>query len=153
MRSGEVRPRRRLGYKPGTVRAYDSAVKRWVRGSALGSTRVSEVRRPDVQDFADSLIAAGLAPATVSNVLSPIQVFYRREVQRGRLATNPASGVDVPEAIKSAEADRVGAGGRRAARRPARRGPPAVGDAPSTPGCAAASCRRCASPTWTWARA
>ena len=54
-----------------------------------------------MQDFADSLIAAGLAPATVSNVLSPIQVFYRREVQRGRLATNPASGVDVPEAIKS----------------------------------------------------
>ena len=34
-------------------------------------------------------------------MLSPIQAFYRHEVKRGRLATNPATGVDLPEAVES----------------------------------------------------
>jgi integrase len=50
-----------------------------------------------VQDFADRLLGAGHAPGTVANVLNPIQAFFRREVDRGKLGINPARSIDVPE--------------------------------------------------------
>lgn len=57
---------------------------------------MSEVRRADVQTFADELLAKGLSPATVSNVLNPIQAFYRRAIERDELAYNPTERIDLP---------------------------------------------------------
>jgi integrase len=97
MKSGEVRPKRRAAYKPATIRTYDQHVRLYLADSHLGQTRVTEVSKPDVQEFADGLLAE-LAPGTVANVLNPIQAFYRQEVARGRLGINPAQGIDVPDA-------------------------------------------------------
>ena len=97
MRSGEVRPRRRLVYKPATVRSYDQHVRRRIEDSSLGAMRVSEVTRLDVQAWADERLAAGDAPGTVANALCPIQAFYRRALIRGELGVNPAASVDIPE--------------------------------------------------------
>ena len=129
------------------------AVRLWVRGSALGSTPVSEVRHPDVQDFADSLIAAGLAPATVSNVLSPIQVFYRREVaarrardepgQRGRRARGDQSR---PKRIASAGEAAALLGALPAEDRP-------LWATAFYAGLRRGELQALRSPTWTWARA
>ncbi len=96
MRSGTVRPKGRAAYKPNTVRSYEQAVKAHIAGSAIGAARVGEVRRQDVQAFADELLASGLEPATVSNILNPIQAFYRRAVDRDEVAYNPAERIDLP---------------------------------------------------------
>lgn len=97
MRSGAVRPKRRATYKPATIRTYEQHVRIYLRGSPLGWTKVCDVRRPEIQEFADRLLGTGLAPGTVSNVLNPIQAFFRREVDRDRLTTNPAARIDLPE--------------------------------------------------------
>jgi hypothetical protein len=38
--------------------------------------RLSDVRRRDVQDFADRLYADGLDPSTIKNALNPLQVIF-----------------------------------------------------------------------------
>jgi integrase len=97
MRAGTVRPPRRERYKPATIRSYDQAVRRHYEASNLGLMRVADVRRADVQAFADELLADELAPSTVANVLSPFQMFFRREVKAERLTTNPAKEIDIPD--------------------------------------------------------
>jgi integrase len=96
MRAGSVRPKRRRAYKPNTIRSYERSVVNHLRPSALGALAVAEVRRSDVQEFADELLGRRLAPGTVSNVLNPVQAFYRRAMDRGQLAHNPAERIDLP---------------------------------------------------------
>jgi integrase len=55
-----------------------------------------DVRRRDVQQLADELLATGLDPATVSNALNPVQAFYARAIDRDELAYNPAARIDLP---------------------------------------------------------
>ena len=97
MRAGTVRPKGRSAYKPNTIRAYERAVRIHV-APFLGSLKVTDVRRTDVQALADELVAAGLAPGSVANALNPIQAFYRRAIDRDELAYNPAERIDVPVA-------------------------------------------------------
>jgi integrase len=42
------------------------------------------------------LLGSGLSPATVSNIINPIQAFYRRAVDRDELAYNPSERIDLP---------------------------------------------------------
>lgn len=96
MRDGTVRPKGRSAYKPNTVRSYERAVKRHIAGSAIGAVKVGDVRRQDVQAFADALLATGLEAATVSNILNPVQALYRRAIDRDEVAYNPAERIDLP---------------------------------------------------------
>jgi integrase len=96
MKAGTVRPKNRAGYKPNTIRSYERAVRVYIAGSALGTLKVHEAKRSDVQGLADELLGAGLAPGTVSNVLNPVQAFYRRAMDREELAYNPAARLDLP---------------------------------------------------------
>jgi integrase len=96
MEAGTVRPRNRASYKPNTVRAYERAVRNHIAPAPIGSLKLADVRRADVQEFADELLAAGLAPGSVSNVLNPIQAFYRRAIERDELTVNPAERLDIP---------------------------------------------------------
>lgn len=95
MKTGEVRPRGRHRYKPNTVRSYERAVRLRLRDSELGTLRPAEVRRSDVQDFADELLAL-MSPGSASNVLNPLQAYYRRAVRREELSVNPTEEVDLP---------------------------------------------------------
>jgi integrase len=95
MKTGEVRPRGRQRYKPNTARSYERAVRLYLRESELGSLRPAEVRRSDVQAFADELLAA-MSPGSASNVLNPLQAYYRRAVHREELSTNPTEEIDLP---------------------------------------------------------
>jgi hypothetical protein len=98
MRTGRIRPKNRERYKPSTIRGYDQHVRRRIFPTPLGAMRVSEIRRPDLQDFVDELLADGLTPSTVKNVLNPIQTFYRRAKDREELFSNPTERIDVPSA-------------------------------------------------------
>ena len=113
MKSGEVRPKRRPAYKPATIRTYEQHVRVYLADSKLGAMRVPEIGKPDVQAFSDEILAVGLAPGTVSNILNPIQAFFRRAVDRDELAVNPAREIDVPD-IGSRKPKRIASAGEAA---------------------------------------
>jgi integrase len=96
MKAGTVRPKGRVAYKPNTVRAYERALMNHIEPSRLGRLKIADVRRADVQALADELLAEGLAPGTVSNVLNPVQALYRRLIDRDALTHNPATRLDLP---------------------------------------------------------
>jgi len=114
MESGEIRPKKKERYKPNTIRSYERAVRLRYRDSELGTLRPSEVRRSDVQAFADDLLAS-LSGKSASNVLNPLQAFYRRAINREELANEPTKGIDLPTGqskrprriVASAEAARL----------------------------------------------
>jgi integrase len=64
----------------------------------LGYRRLSEVQRGDVQDLADRLLAEGLDPSTVRNMLMPLRAIFRRAVIRGELAVSPCTALALPAA-------------------------------------------------------
>jgi len=96
MEAGSIRPKGRRRYKPNTIRSYERAVRVHIEPSGVAGVGVAELRRRDLQDFADELLAAGLSANTVSNVLNPIQAFYRREIDRDELTYNPSERIDLP---------------------------------------------------------
>jgi integrase len=95
MEDGTVRPKGREGYKPNTVRSYERAVRLNLKDSELGALRPAEVRRSDVQTYAEDLLARMSSPS-VGNALNPLQAFYARGVHREELVDNPTEGIDLP---------------------------------------------------------
>jgi integrase len=96
MEAGEVRPKGRERYKPNTVRSYERALRVHIEPSPVAAIKVGEVRRRDLQALVDDLLASGLSPGTVSNVLNPVQAFYRWVIDRDELAYNPSERIDLP---------------------------------------------------------
>lgn len=64
------------------------------QSSATGG--FSEIRRRDVQDLVDRLLAQNLDPSTIRNTLMPLRAVYRRAVARGDVAVNPTTGLELP---------------------------------------------------------
>jgi integrase len=95
VKGGAVRNRSGHPYKPSAIRGYEASLVRRVL-PALGGQRLTEIRRVDLQDFADRLCAEGLDPSTVRNTLMPLRAIFRRAVARGEVALNPTSGLELP---------------------------------------------------------
>ncbi|MBS1677927.1 MAG: site-specific integrase [Actinobacteria bacterium] len=95
MEAGTIRPKGKGAYKPNTVRSYERAVRLHLRDSELGMLRPPDVRRDDVQAFADGLLAK-MAPHSASNALNPVQAFFARGLKEGKLGHNPTEDVDLP---------------------------------------------------------
>lgn len=93
--AGVARTRSHEPFKPSVLRLYASALEQRILPD-LGSIPLAEVRRRDVQDLADRLIAEGLSPSRVRNILMPLRNIYARAVKRDEVALNPTSGVDLP---------------------------------------------------------
>jgi integrase len=111
VKSGAIRNRSGHAYKPSAIRGYKTALLTRVL-PALGGLRLSEIRRVDLQDFADRLCADGLDPSTVRNALMPLRAIFRRAVARGEVAVNPTSGLELP-AMEGAR-DRIASPGEAA---------------------------------------
>jgi integrase len=97
MKEGRVRPKKRERYKPSTIRNYDQHLRRRIAPAQLGSMRVTEIRRRDVQGFVDEMLAESLDSSTVNNALNPIQAFYRRAHNREEVAHNPTERIEIPD--------------------------------------------------------
>jgi integrase len=82
-------------YKPSALRSYEQAMRLRILPT-LGQTRLSEVRRPDLQGFVNDLTAEGLNPSTIQVTLLPLRALYRRALSLGDLAVNPCSGLELP---------------------------------------------------------
>jgi len=103
-RRGEVRNRSGDAYKPSAIRGYEQALRLRVYPD-LGDERLGSIRRVDLQDLADRLVAKGLAASTVGMAFVPLKAIYRRAANRGEVAVNPCTGLDLP-AIRSGR-DRI----------------------------------------------
>jgi integrase len=62
----------------------------------LGSRKLSDVSRLDLQDLVATFMAEGMDPSTLRNKLMPLRAIYRRAVLRGEVAVNPTSGLELP---------------------------------------------------------
>jgi integrase len=96
MEEGTIRPKGRERYKPNTIRSYERALRVHIAPTGVGGVKVVDIRRRDLQALADELLGTGLSTGTVSNVLNPIQAFYRRAIDRDELIYNPSERIDLP---------------------------------------------------------
>jgi integrase len=94
-KDGTIRNRSGDAWKPSTLRGYEAALKDKILVE-LGPHRLSDIRRVDVQDFADRMLAGGADPSTIRNTLMPLRVIYRRALSRGEVAVNPTTGIELP---------------------------------------------------------
>ncbi len=94
-RAGTIRNRSGDPFKPSALRAYRAAMKNRVLPE-LGPVKLAELRRPDVQDFADAMVAEGLSPSSVQTTLLPLRAIYRRAISRGDLVVNPCTSLELP---------------------------------------------------------
>jgi len=94
-KDGSIRNRSGDVYKPSAIRAYEHTLRHRVL-PVLGDRRLSELRRTDVQDFADQLGKQGLSPSTIQCSLLPLRAMYRRALGRGVVVVNPITGVELP---------------------------------------------------------
>lgn len=82
-------------YKPATLRGYRVSLDKRIL-PALGSKRLSDVRRADVQELADRLTAEGLSASTVQNTLDPLRAIYRRAIRRDEgVIVNPTQELEL----------------------------------------------------------
>jgi integrase len=94
-KDGTIRNRSGDTYKPSAIRAYEAAMRLRVLDE-FGAHKLAEIRRPDLQEFADGLLADGLNPSTIQVTLLPLRAIFRRAVSRGELAVNPCDGLELP---------------------------------------------------------
>jgi integrase len=95
MADGSIRNRSGETYKPSVIRGYAASIRLYI-APELGAKKLSALSRNDVQDFADRLLAAGLDPSSVRNVLMPLRVIYRRAFARSEVAINPTTALELP---------------------------------------------------------
>ena len=82
-------------YKPQVIREYRRTLEKHVLDD-LGSHRLSDIRRGDLQALVDRLLGEGHSGSTVRNVLMPIRVIYRHALERDEVATNPTHNLRLP---------------------------------------------------------
>jgi len=93
--AGTIRNRSGDPFKPSALRAYRGVMRNHVL-AVLGEVRLADVRRSDLQEFADALLAAGLSPSYIGTTLLPIRAIVRRALSRDELAVDPCSGLHLP---------------------------------------------------------
>jgi integrase len=95
MDDGSILDRSGKPYKPSATRAYSQTLRSYVLPT-LGSRRLDEVHRADIQDLVEGLRRRGLAPSTIHNVLDPLRVLFRRAVRRDEVLIDPTRGLELP---------------------------------------------------------
>jgi integrase len=93
MRSGAVRTKSGVLYKPSVIRGYEADLEDRINPE-LGAYRLSELTGREVQRFADALLAEGLSESRIRNVLMPLRVIYRRH--RRDVPVNPTKELELP---------------------------------------------------------
>jgi integrase len=82
-------------YKPGVLRTYEIDLRLRVIPQ-LGAIRLSDLRRADVQAFADRLVGDGCSPSKVHSACMPLRAICRHAIERDELAVNPTRDVRLP---------------------------------------------------------
>jgi Phage integrase, N-terminal SAM-like domain len=94
-KAGTIRNRSGDPFKPSALRAYEGAMRREVLPE-FGPVRLSELRRGDLQEFADRLLARGLSPSAVQGALLPRAPSIAGRSPATRWRPTPARGCISP---------------------------------------------------------
>lgn len=90
-------------FKPSVLRTYRRDLDRYV-APLLGSIRVSELRRRDVQTLlVDDLAGRGLSGSRIRGVLNALRAVLRRPLQADELIADPTSRLDLPAGERARE--------------------------------------------------
>src|SRR5262249_34284781 len=84
-------------FKPSMIRVRSQKLDDYIL-PAIGGMRLGRVERRHVQAIADEMMAKNLEPSTIRAAIDPLSAIYKRAIQRGEVAVNPAAGLDVPAA-------------------------------------------------------
>src|SRR5262245_39407011 len=98
-RAGTIHNRSGDRYKPAAIRGYEKALRLRVL-PRFGDFKLSDLRRIDLQDMVDELVAEGLSASTIDSALNPVRAIYRHAITRNETTANPMRGLDTP-AIRS----------------------------------------------------
>jgi integrase len=93
---GAVRSRSGQRYRPSTLRGYEHALETRLY-PALGSTRLSEIRRGTLNRLLGELQAQGLSASTTRNILMPLRAIFRWALDLELITVNPTSGLALPQ--------------------------------------------------------
>jgi hypothetical protein len=136
-KAGTIRNRSGDAYKPSVIWGYESALTRKIR-PPLGAHRLSDVRRVDVQDLADRMLADGDDPSTIRNALMPLRAIYGGPPRGERWPSTRRS----VSSSRQFEADEIALHRLAKPRTSSRRHPPRIvlyGRPPCTPASGAAN--------------
>ena len=67
----------------------------------FGGWSIGDLRHSDVRDWVRDLSTSGLSPGTVRQAHRVLSLILAEAVKDGRLSRNPASGVQLPRAVRS----------------------------------------------------
>lgn len=84
-----------LHVKPKTRIGYESTLRTHVL-PAFGRRRIATISYRDCKRFIDDLLAAGLAPGTVSQARKVLRLVLREALRADAIRRNPADGLRVP---------------------------------------------------------
>jgi integrase len=94
-KDGTIRNRSGDRFKPSAIRAYEGGMRREILPE-LGTVRLAELRRSDLQEFANGLLARGLSPSAVQVTLLPVRAIVRHALSIDELVANPCSDLQLP---------------------------------------------------------
>ncbi len=103
-RQGVIRTRSGDTYKPSAIRSYEASLRLRILPE-LGAEPISDIRRADLQELVEQLVAKGISENTIEATFIPLRSIFRREVHRDRLKVNPCAGLELPKA--KARRDRI----------------------------------------------
>ena len=93
-RAGAIPNRSGQRFKPAAIRGYERCLRLRVL-PVLGSMRLGEIERTNVQDLVDALQAQGIAAKTIRNTLDPLCTIYRRAIRRNVVTVDPTDNLEV----------------------------------------------------------
>jgi len=93
--AGEILAPAGSRYKPSVLRQYESDLRRYIYPT-LGSGRLSNLQRRDVQAVVDRLVGAGLSGSKVRNAVMPLRAICRRAIRNDELMVNPTANLELP---------------------------------------------------------
>lgn len=98
--------RTETGIRPGTRDDY----RRDLEGHAIpyfGRRKLSEIELRDVRAFTRELAKAGLAPATVRNLVAPVRALFATALEEGLIRINPTQGLRLAGRAKETAEERT----------------------------------------------
>ena len=94
-KAGTVTNRSGDPYKPSALRSYERAMRLRVLPE-FGDIRLADLSRPDLQEFADGLLADGLSPSAVKVTLLPLRASCAARWPVASWRSTPATGSSWP---------------------------------------------------------
>lgn len=82
-------------YKPKVLRVYESDLRRYVVPE-LGSKKLAELSRHDVQRLVEDLRGRGLSGSRIRGIIMPLRAVCRRAIRDERITVNPTTDLELP---------------------------------------------------------